>query len=181
MGLFGGPKIDGKELQECLTYLEAENKVIAFQTKEADIYNNAMVEYGNSIMQNPAAAEDMKKATKRLSQAAAEIIKRHEKIQNVSVVAMAMHSAWHTAFLTNTDWASAMVKAIESNIFALLNTAKGMSPEIEYAQQLAEKYHKDYRKAEDEYKKLLKRLKISAEDKDKILASANIVDAAPHG
>lgn len=179
--LFGSPKIDGKELQECLTYLEAENKVIAFQIKEADIYNNAMVEYGNSIMQNPVAAEDMKKAAKRLSQAAAEILKRHEKIQNIPVAALAMHSAWHTAFLTNTDWASAMVKAIESNIFALLDAAKRMNPEIEYAQQLAEKYHKDYRRAEDEYKKLLKRLKIGAEDKVKILASANIIDAAPHG
>lgn len=173
MGLFGSPKINGKELQECIIYLETENKVIFSHTKEAYIYNNAMVEHGNSILGNPSLAKDMIKAAKRLSQAATEILKQHEEIQNVPVAASAMYSAWHMAFLTHADWASVMVIAIESNIFALLEAAKGMNHEIEYAQQLAERYHKAYRRAEDEYRKLLKRLKLRAEDKVRILASAN--------
>lgn len=177
MGLFGSSKIDGKELQECLAYFEAENQVLAFQVKEADLFNNAMVEYGNSIMETPAAAWYMKKATKRLSQAATEILKRHEKIKNVPVEASSMHSAWHKAFLANAAWASAMVKAIESNIFALLAMAEGMNPQIEYAQQLAEEYHKAYRNAEAEYEKLLKRLKIGEEDKAKIATRATTIDA----
>ena len=40
MGLFGSPKIDGKELQECLACFEAETKVIAFcvfRTKSAGL------------------------------------------------------------------------------------------------------------------------------------------------
>jgi hypothetical protein len=177
LGLFGSPKIDGRELQECITYLEAENKVIFSQIKEAYIYNNAMAEYGKSILENPSVAKDMIKAAKRLSQAATEILKQHEEIQNVPVAASAMYSAWHMAFLANADWASVMVIAIESNIFALLEAAKGMNHEIEYAQQLAERYHKAHRRAEDEYKKLLKRLKIGAEDKVRILASADIIDS----
>ncbi len=176
MGLFGNPKIDGKELQECLTYIEAENKVIAFQTKETDLYNNAMVKYGDSIMENPLSAKDMTKAVKRLSQAATEILKRHEEIKNVPVAASAMHSAWHETFLANEAWASAMVAAIESNIFALLEATKGMTPQIEYAQQLAEEHHKAFRRAEDEYKKLLNRLKVGAEVKALITTHATRID-----
>lgn len=178
MGLFGSPKINGKEYEECLAYFEDENKVLAFQTKETDLYNNAMVEYGNSIMENPLAAKDMKKAAKRLSQAAIEILRRHEEIKNVPVAASAMHSAWHETFLANEAWASAMVAAIESNIFALLETAKGMTPQIEYAQQLAEEYQKAFRRAGDEYKKLLNRLKMSTEVKDFIASRATRIDLA---
>ena len=58
MDLFGSPKIDGKELQECLAYFEAQTRVVTFQTKEADLYNNAMVKYGNSITENPLAARE---------------------------------------------------------------------------------------------------------------------------
>lgn len=177
MGLFGSPKIDGKELQECLACFEAETKVIAFQTKEADLYNNAMVKYGNSISAAALAAKDMKKATKRLSQAATEILKRHEEIKNVPDAASAMHSAWHATFLANAAWASAMVTAIESNIFALLAVAKGMNPQIEYAQQLAKELQKAWRRAEDEDKKFLKQLKVDAEDIAKIVARATTVIA----
>jgi len=177
MGFFSSPKIDGKELQECLAYFEAETKVIAFQTKEADLFNNAMVKYGNSIMENPLAAKDMKKAAKRLSQAATEILRRHEKIKNVPVAASAMRSAWHATFLAHAAWASAMVTAIESNIFAFLAAAEGMNPQIKYAQQLAEESQKAWRRAEDEDKKFLKQLKVSAEDIAKIVARATAIDA----
>lgn len=177
MGLFGSPKIDGKELQQCLAYFEAETKVIAFQTKGADLFNNAMVKYGNSIMENPSAAEDMKKAAKRLSQAATEILKRDEKIENVPVAASAMRSAWHETFLANAAWASAMVTAIESNIFAFLAAAEGMNPQIKYAQQLAQELQEAWRRADDEDKKFLKRLKVSAEDIAKIVARATTIEA----
>ena len=147
-------------------------KHAAFQTKEADLFNNAMVKYGNSIMGNPLAAKDMKKAAKRLSQAATEILRRHEEIENVPVAASAMHSAWHATFLANAAWASAMVTAIESNIFALLAMAEGMNPQIKYAQQLAEELQKVWRRADDEDKKFLKQLKVGAEDIAKIVARA---------
>ncbi len=178
MGFFGSPKIDGTELQECLTYLKAATKVIAFQGKEADLYNDAVVEYGNSIMEHPGAgvAHDMKKATNRLEQAATEILKRHEEIKNVPVAASAMHSAWRESFLANALWASAMVKAIESSPYALLDMASGMTPQIEYAEQLAQEHQKRFSRAQDEFRKLLNRLKVSAEVRDTIEADAIITD-----
>jgi septal ring factor EnvC (AmiA/AmiB activator) len=88
-----------------------------------------------------------------------------------------MHSAWNATFLANAAWASAMVTAIESNIFALLAMAEGMNPQIKYAQQLAEELQKAWRRADDEDKKFLKQLKVSAEDIAKIVARAATIDA----
>jgi hypothetical protein len=166
--------IDSKELEECLVYFEAETKVIAFQSKEADLFNSAMVEYGKSIMENTLAAKKMKISTNRLAQSATEILRRHEEIKNIPFSASAMRSAWHVAFLVNAAWASAMVEAIESNIFAFLKQAKNVNPEIGYAQQLALEFKKAWRKADEEDKKLLKKLKVSAEDIEKIMARATI-------
>jgi len=165
MGLFGSPKIDGNELQQCLACFEAETKVIAFQTKEADLYNNAMVKYSNSIMENPSAAMEAYKAAKRLSQAATEILRRHGEIKDVPDAASLMHFAWHATFLANAAWASATAMAIES-------MAKGMSPNTVYVQQLVEEYQKAWKRADDEDKKFLKRLKVNAEDIAKIITRA---------
>lgn len=173
MGLFGKPKIEGKELQECLTYLDALGKVLALYSRESVLYGKAMIPYGNSITENPTlAAEDMKKATKRLSKAATDILGRHEEIRNIPVAASATNSAWHATFLANITWTSSLVTAIESNIYALLASAKGATPQIKHAQKVAIEYRKEWRRAEKKYKNFLKRLKISSEDFDKIVARA---------
>jgi hypothetical protein len=166
MGFFGSPKIDGKELQECLTYFESQTKVVVFQTKEADLYNNALVKYGNSIMENPVAANEACKAARRLSLSSTEVLRRHEEIRNVPVAASAMHYAWYLTFLANADWASATTKAIEA-------MAEGMTPDTIYLQRLVEAYQEAWRRADDEDKKFLKRLKVSADDVAKIIVRAN--------
>jgi transcription initiation factor IIF auxiliary subunit len=171
MGFFGSPKIDGNELQQCLAFFEAETKVITFQTKEADIYNNAMVKYGNSIKENSLAASEACKAAKRLSQAATEVLKRHEEIKNTPIAASAMQFAWHVTLLANATWASATAAAIEA-------VASGMNPNMMYVQQLVKEYQEAWRKAQDEDKKFLKRLKVSADDIAKIVAHATAIDAA---
>jgi hypothetical protein len=157
MGLFGSPKIDGNELLLCLAYWEAQNKVTAFQTREADLYNNAMVKYGNSIGENPLAASEACKAAKRLSQAATEALRRHNEIENVPVAASAMHSTWKATFFANAAWASATAAAIEA-------MSKGMNPNMMYVQQLVKEYQKAWHRAQDEDKKFLKQLKVRAED-----------------
>jgi hypothetical protein len=169
MGLFGSPKIDGKELQECLAYFEAQTRVITFQTKEADLYNNAMVKYGNSITENPSAAREACKAANRLAQSATEVLRRHQEIKNVPTAASAMHYAWYVALDANRTWASATSKAIEA-------MAEGMDPHTMYVQQLVGQYQKAWRRADDEDKKFLKRLKVSAEEIAQIVARATSID-----
>jgi hypothetical protein len=171
MGLFGSPKIDGTELQECLTYFEAQTKVVAFQTKEADLYNNAMVKYGNSITQNSSAASEACKAAKRLSKASTEVLSRHEQIENIPAPASAMHYSWYMTFQANLAWASATYKAIEA-------MAEGMNPNTAYVQQLVEQYQKAWRKADDEDKKFVKRLKVSPDVLARIVARATSPEVA---
>lgn len=165
------PKIDGKELQECLAFFEAETKVIAFQTKEADLYNNAMVKYGNSITENPMAASEARKASYRLSLAATEILRLHEEIKNVPVAASAMHYAWYLTFYANAAWASAAAKAIEA-------MAEGMNPNTMYVKQLYEESQKAWSRADNEDQIFLKQLKVSAEELAKIVARATTIHAA---
>ncbi|MFC1995403.1 hypothetical protein ACFLVM_00800 [Chloroflexota bacterium] len=170
MDSFSSPKIDDKELQECLAYFEAETKVLTFQTKEADLYNNAMVKYGNNIMNNSLAASEACKAAKRLAKTAIEVIRRHDEIKNVPAAASAMHYAWYMALDANKTWASAVANAIEA-------MAEGMNPNMPYIQQLVEAYQKAQRTAEDEDKKFIKRLKVSTKDIAKIVARATTIDA----
>jgi hypothetical protein len=171
MGLFGSPKIEGNELQECLDCFESETKVTAFQTKEADLYNDAMVKYGNSIMENPVAAREACKAAKRLYLSAKEVLRRHDEIKNVPASASLMHFAWYATFSANAAWASATAAAIEA-------MAKGMNPNMMYIQQLVQEYQKAWRRAQDEDRKFLKRLKVSAEDIAKIVARAATIGTA---
>jgi len=170
MGLFGSPKIDGEELQECLAYFEAQTRVVSFQTKEADLYNNVMVKYGNSITESPLAAREACKAANRLAQSATEVLRRHQGIKNVPAAASAMHWAWYMAFIANSTWALATSKAIEA-------MAEGMAPTTVYVQQCVELYQKAWRKADDEDKKFLKRLKVSGEEIAKIVARATSTNA----
>jgi len=171
MGLFGSPKIDGKELQECLAYFEAQTRVVRFQTREADLYNNVMVKYGNSITESPLAAREACKAANRLAQSATEVLKRHQEIRHVPAAASAMHWAWYVTFVANSTWALATSKAIEA-------MAEGMAPATVYVQQCVELYQKAWRKADDEDKKFLKRLKVGGEEIAKIVARATSAVAA---
>ncbi|MDP2719344.1 MAG: hypothetical protein Q8P44_05895 [Dehalococcoidia bacterium] len=164
----GSPKIDGNELQECLAYLETETEITAFQTREADLYNNTLVKYGNSIVENPLAASEVSNAAKRLMQASAEVLRRHEAITSVPKEASLMQYAWHTTFQAYAAWAIATTAAMEA-------TAEGMTPHMEYVEQLFKEQQKAWRWAQDEEKKFLKRLKVNPEEIAKIITRATTV------
>lgn len=158
IGLFDSPKIDGKELQDCLAYFEAQTKVIAFQAKEADLYNNAMVTDSNYT-------SEMHKAAKRLLQTAIEVIRRYEDIENIPSAASQMHYAWHATFLANEAWASAWAEALEA-------MANSISADMVYVQQLEEEYQRAWNWADEEDKKFLKRLDMSSDEIAEIAARA---------
>ncbi len=166
MGFFGKAKIEGAELQKCLTYYEAEDMVIAFQTKEADLYNNTLVQYLNSIETNPLAAEEVRKAANRLNESANEIIRRHEEIQPIPDAASAMRYAWYVTFLANKTWSEATRSAMEA-------VANGMTPHYVYVQQTVNEYQSAWGRAHEEDKKFLKQLKVSADDIARIVARTN--------
>ncbi|MFC2063414.1 hypothetical protein ACFLS8_05700 [Chloroflexota bacterium] len=171
MGFFGDPKIDGYELKQCLDCFEAETNITAFQTKEADFYNDVMVKYSNSIMEDPSAAREASKAAKRLSQAATEIIRRHDEIKSVPSAASEMHYAWHVTFLANAAWASATAATMDA-------MANGLDPNLVYVAQLMEQYQTAWSRTQNEDKKFVKRLKVSSEEIERIIMRVNTEVAA---
>lgn len=165
MGLFGNPKIDGHKLQECLASFEAETRVISFQTREADLYNNTLAMYGNSLAQDGQAADNVRSAVRRLSEAATEALRRHDEIKDVPSDAFKAHYAWHLTLQANEVWALAMVSVVEA-------MAKGMNPDMAYVQRLVDNYQKAWKNAASEDKRLMGRLKVSSQDMAALISRA---------
>jgi hypothetical protein len=168
MGLFSKPKIGGDELQRCLAYYEAKLKVTAFQTKEADLFNNELVKYRTS-KKSPLAASEVCDAANRLVQAAHEVKRRHEGTKPVPNAALATHYAWHITVLCNTAWAEATLQTMEA-------LANGWTPYYADVQQLAGKFQLAQHEAEREDKKFLRRLEIKTDAIAEIISRS--IDAA---
>jgi len=165
MGLFSAPKIQGAELKECLSYYNAQLRIGAFQTREADLHNETMVKYIESAEESRLAAREVAKAANRLSQAAAEILRRHKQLGRPPNAAQAMHSAWYGAYSAYANWASATLAATE----AMLN---GMKPNRMYVQQLLKEFNRWWRRANDEEKKFVKQLKVDSYEYQNMLDRA---------
>lgn len=152
--------------QECLAYLEEEWKLKAFQSKEADLWNNGLVKYGNSMVTDSLASKEMCKAAKRLQQATGEILRRRGRMVSIVDMAAVMYSKWGVAYLDYQAWAEAQCAAIEA-------VAEGMVPNSERVKELLSQAEKSRSQAEKEERKLIKRLKLSAADLSRMLASAS--------
>lgn len=150
--LFGRHKMDSTELSQCLNWLRQHYELTVFQDKEAELYNNALVKYGNSISTDSVASEQMVKSAKRLVQAATELVSRVNNIAPIPEAASPTHYAWQLVFYDYSAWATAQCAAIEAY-------AKGMQPRGEYVLGLLQQSEKSRKKAEGEEKKLLGRMK----------------------
>lgn len=169
--LFGEPKIRDDELRKYLAYLEEEWKLTAFQEKEADLYNNAVVKYSSSVSTNTHAAKQMCRAANRLAQSASEILRRRGKMASVPDAASAMYFAWQLTYSDYSAWATAQSAAIEA-------VANGMEPRSERVRGLLAQSEKSRNKAMNEEKKLLKRLKLSGLTGDMVQKIFNDASAA---
>ena len=169
--LFGEPKIQDDELHKCLTYLEEELKLKVFQEKEADLYNSALVKYGNSISTDSQAAKEMCRAANRLAESANEILRRRGKMASILDAASAMYFAWQLTYSDYSAWATAQSAAIEA-------VTNSMEPHDKRVRQLLEQSEKSRHKAEKEERKLLKRLKLSGDEFQKLFNNASATIAA---
>jgi len=157
MGLFGKPRIEDDERVRCLAHEEAVIRVSAFWDRESDLFNSTLVKYLNSVTENPLAAREVCRAANRLVQAAQEVICRHEAIQPVPGAALRMRGTYSSYFLCIKDWAESTLAAMEA-------LANGMTPCYEYVQQLVGKYESAWCTAQEEDKKFLERLGLTADE-----------------
>jgi len=160
-----------EELEKHLTYLEEEWKLKAFQGREADLWNTALVRYGNSMAIESLASKEMCKAANRLQQSANEILKRRESIISMPETASTMYLKWQITYSDYSAWATAQCAAIEA-------IAKGMIPNSQRVKELLSQSEKSRSQAEKEEKKLIKRLGIGIDEVSKMLSDASIAIAA---
>ncbi|MDD5082682.1 MAG: hypothetical protein PHU08_04840 [Dehalococcoidales bacterium] len=163
--IFGKPRIAGDELVRCLNYLEEEWKLSIFQEKAAEIYNNTLMAYGSSVSKDRHAATEMRRAADYLAQAAAEILRRRDKMVRIPDVASAMYSAWQKTYVDYAGWTKAQYAAI-------IATANGTDPDANQIQELFAQAERSRERAEDEESKLLKRLKLDDAEMQRLLDKA---------
>jgi len=140
-------KFEGKELQDCLAYFEAQSKVIAFQVKEAELFDNTEITSDSYL-------SEMHKAAKRRSQAATEVLRRYKVIANVPSAASQVHRVWHATIIANEAWAAAYTAAFEA-------MANGKKADLISIQKLEEECQRMMKIADEEERIFVNQLGIS--------------------
>ena len=162
MGFLDIMGIAKEERQRCLVYYEAEVGVTAFQTKEADLFNEVLAKYEDVIQKDPEAAREVCTAAYRLVQATREIVRRRDAIQPVPEAAFSMHWAWHVTSLTYSAWAQATYSAMEA-------LANSHTPPTKYVQHLVKEHEVAWLRAQREETQFHKKLRISENEAEKIV------------
>lgn len=172
MRLFPGESnLKGDELLKCLAYFEEELRIMAFQEKEADIYNNTVVAYGKSMSTDHFAAKEMFTAARRLSQAGGEILMRRKKMSPIPELAARMYFAWQVTYSDYAMWTAAQSALVESVI-------KGMEANGEHVKGLLSRSEKSRHEAEAEEKRLLRLLNLNPDKVRRLFDDASNAIAA---
>lgn len=150
--LFGEPKLDREEFNQCLKYLEEQYKLATFQEREADIYNESLTQYMPSLTTDSHSAREMLKVAERFKKAAHLLLKRSRQLVSVPESAGALHFAWQAVFSNYTTWVDA-----QHAVYAAI--AEGKPPFAERVQDLFRQQEESHQKALQEEKKLLKLLR----------------------
>jgi hypothetical protein len=172
---FDSTKIDGESLEECLACFEAEKNVIAFQTKEAGLFNETMSKHADSVLTSPASAKEAAEAARRLKFAADEILKRFNEISPIPRKAIVMHQAWFATLIANRIWALATCGAIEA-------MTGGMSPDMPQLQQVLGQLQETWESANEGDKEFLAGLGVSSDVVTNIVSRATAKESTwePH-
>ncbi|GAH81157.1 unnamed protein product [marine sediment metagenome] len=105
--LFGEPKLNREEFNQCLKYLEEHYKLTTFQEKEADIYNESLTQYMPSLTTDSHSAKEMLKVAERFKKAAHLLLQRSKQLVSVPETAGALHFAWQIVFSDYIAWVDA--------------------------------------------------------------------------
>lgn len=172
--LFGEPKIQSDERQKCLVYLEEEFKIAAFDQKEREAFENAMVESATKLKASQITSREFQKeisqATLRLAVAAKETVRRRDKMTPVPNAASPTYSAWQRTYLAYSAWAAEQATQETKHAKVLIPSVSKEG--TERILQLFQEYQKCKVEAAKEHHKLLKRLKLIKEETQELLNNA---------
>ena len=166
--LSGKSEVQDTEPGRYLPYLEEELKLMMFRAKEQELYDGALAKYGFSVAVDSNAAREMRRASDRLVQAVSEILRRRDKMA-ASVIpdeVSAVYSAWQKAYLAYSEYAKAESAGWEGE-------AKGTRADYRRMRKLFSQAEDLRHKASREQNKFARRLKMSDEVVEKLMADAS--------
>ena len=150
-------EIPPEERDTILAYLTEEVKLAAFQDLEAGRYNDAATKYGGDVRPGGSQVSGLLSAARRLLKAADELVGRHSGLGPVPDVATRAYFAWQGTYMQYQEWASAVVATLEG-------LEAGVIPNVERVQHLFVQMEKTRKAAESQETKLIRRLRLRAED-----------------
>jgi len=150
--IFGEPKLDREEFNQCLKYLEEHYKLTTFQEKEADIYNKSLTQYMPTLLTDSRSAKEMLIVAERFKKATHLLLKQSKQLVSVPESAGALHFAWQIVFSDYTAWVDAQCAAYTA-------MAESQPPFAERVKTLFNQQEKSHQKALQEEKKFLNLLR----------------------
>ena len=163
--LFGGG-VSSEQREAILTYFTKEWKLQSIQDSAGEQYNDVLTKYGGSLTPDSVGMSEVILAARRQADVYASLSRRHGELSPVPDEAGGCYFGWQETYLRLEEWASAMVAAYES-IEAGATPHAGRLQELQAAEQKAEQ---DSRKEE---MKLLKRLRIGAEEARRLMEESS--------
>lgn len=142
---------------QCLAYLKNESELARFQTEEADKYNNALVTYAASVATSPEARQHVADAALKLAASVKEILRRRPDFEPIPEVAMGAYVAWLQAYYDYSAWAESQAAATQA-----IN--EGFVPHWGRVKELFKQSEMSRKKAEEQQKKLARRLGLNASE-----------------
>jgi hypothetical protein len=146
-------------------------KLMIFRRNEEALFKSALAQYGNFVSRDSQAAQEMRRAASRQVQVASEILRRRGEMVPMPNGISAVQTAWQKAYLAYSEYAKAEAAIWEA-------AANNMKPNYRQLRKLLTQSEDFQNKALKEQGKFARRLKLSNEVADKLIADVSAVVAA---
>ena len=155
--LFGQPKIQGDERNDCLAYIEKELKISFLHQKERDNYKNKVAECSARTNTTAEFLETVQPTIIQLLESTKDLINQRNDFLPVPKVAEPAYYAWGKVYTTHLIWATEVSESSQ-----ITSRERDLQRDYEFA--LVE--------AAGEHGKLMKKLKLGEGEAQELLNRA---------
>ena len=159
------PKLTESERVDCLHYLEEEEKLQVFRSKENDLCNAVLSEDNQSRSSDSQVNEKMYRAANRLVKAAEHILKSRAEMKSIPDIASKHYLAWQKVYIDYHTHVAAVSRLWEGKV-------QGITPNDRDLKKSQFSLKLSLKRANKETDKLLKRLQLNDDELRKMRSEA---------
>lgn len=161
------PELTEGEKVDCLYYLEEDEKLQVFRSKENDLCNAVLSEDSQSRSSDSQANEKRYMAANRLAKAAEHILKRRAKMESIPAIASKHYLAWQKVYIDYQTHVAAVSRFWEGIV-------QGITPNDRDLKKSQLSLKLSLKRANKETDKLLKRLQLNDDELRKMRSKAAV-------